>query len=65
MAPNVRLQARAARGVSLCKPQFGGTRPRRLLAQKLQTTKTRSLYYPVGAQKDGAWNGQAKCLGVP
>jgi hypothetical protein len=29
--PNVRLQARAARGASLCKPLFGGTRARRTL----------------------------------
>ena len=27
LTPNVRLQARAARGASLCKPLFGGASP--------------------------------------
>jgi hypothetical protein len=38
-AANVRLQARAARGASLCKPLFGGTHIRSALLRQVANGK--------------------------
>ncbi len=47
IAPNVRLQARAARGASHCKPLFGGTRTLTALSQKAAHGHFQSLADPL------------------